>query len=72
MILFKLNNNFNKLINNLIKNKIFQHNSILLWGKTFSFTPEETKVDDLIKACVAIKFILFIEKTDLVSYICAY
>ena len=32
-------------------------------------TPKEARVDDLVKACLEIKFILFIEKTDLVSYI---
>ena len=35
----------------------------------FFLTPEEARVDDLAKACVEIKFILFIEKTDPVSYI---
>ena len=52
-----------------IKNEIFQHNSNLLVGWTFPFTPEEARVGDLVKVCVEIKFILFIEKTDLVSYI---
>ena len=50
-------------------NKIFQHNSNLLLGRTFSLTPEEARVDDLAKACAQIKFILFIEKTNLVSHI---
>ena len=53
----------------VIKNKIFQHNSNLLVGLTFSLTCEEARVGDLVKAYVEIKFILFIEKTDLVSYI---
>ena len=53
----------------ITKNKIFQHNSNLLVGWTFSLTPEEARVGDLAKACVEVKFILFIEKTDLVSYI---
>ena len=52
-----------------IKNKIFQHNSNLLVGWTFSLTSEEAGVGDLVKSCVEIKFILFIEKTYLVSYI---
>ena len=52
-----------------MKNKIFKNNSILLLGRTFSLTPEEARVDDLVKACVQIKFILFIEKTELVSHI---
>ena len=64
----KLNSNFNKLINNFIKNNIFQNNSNLL-GRTFSLTPEETRVDDLAKTCVEIKFVLFIEKTDVASHI---
>ena len=41
----------------------------MLLGWTLSLTPEEASVDDLAKAHVKIKFILFIEKTDLVSYI---
>ena len=48
-----------------INNKIFQHNSNLLVGWTFSITPEEARVDDLMKAFVEIKFILFIEKLTL-------
>ena len=32
-------------------------------------TPEEARVGDLVKACVEIKFILFIEETDLMSHI---
>ena len=49
--------------------KIFQYNSNLLVGWTSSLTPEEARVEDLAKPCVETKFILFIEKTDLVSYI---
>ena len=41
----------------------------MLLGKTFSFTPEEAKVDDLVKACEFYNFILFSENPDLVSYI---
>ena len=41
----------------------------MLVGWTFSVTPEEARVDDLMKAFVEIKFILFIEKTNLVSNI---
>ena len=52
-----------------IKNNIFQHNSNLLVDEHFSLTPEEARVDDLANACVENKFILFIEKTDPVSYI---
>ena len=44
-----------------IKNKIFQHNSNLLVGWTFSFTSEEARVDDLAKACAEIKFILIVD-----------
>ena len=38
----------NKII---IKNKIFHHNTIMLLGKTFSFTSDEANVHDLAKAC---------------------
>ena len=41
----------------------------MLLGKTFSFTPDEAHVDDLVKACEFYnKFILFSENLDLVSY----
>ena len=45
----------------------FQHNSNLLVGWTFPLTHEEARAGDL--ACVEIEFILFIGKTDIVSYI---
>ena len=41
----------------------------LVGRMNISLTPEEARVGDLAKACVEIKFILFIEKSDLVSYI---
>ena len=34
-----------------MKNKIFHNNTIMLLGKTFSFTPDEANVDDLSKVC---------------------
>ena len=36
------------------------------------YITEVARVEDLVKACVEIKFILFIEKTDLVLYIYIY
>ena len=34
-----------------IKNNIFQYNTIMLLGKTFSFTQDEANIEDLVKAC---------------------
>ena len=40
----------------------------MLVGQTFSFTPDEVKVDDLAKACeFSTKFVLFTKNSDLVS-----
>ena len=35
----------------IMKNKIFHNNTIMLLWKTFFFTPDETKFDDLVKVC---------------------
>ena len=40
----------------IIKNKIFHNNTIMLLGKTFSFTHDEANVDDLAKACALLTF----------------
>ena len=53
-----------------MKINIFQHISNLVLRWTFSLTPEEARVDDLVKACGTEKIIiLFKENTDLVSNI---
>ena len=35
-----------------MKNKIYHNITICFWEKTFSFTPDEAKVEDLAKASV--------------------
>ena len=53
-----------------MNNNIFQCNSNLVLGSTFSLTPEEAMVDDLVKGYGTKKIIfLFSENTDLVSNI---
>ena len=48
-----------------IKNKISHNNTIMLLGKTFSFMPDETNVDDLEEACDLLIIYSVIENPDL-------